>query len=96
MHRAIDLPGPKRLAEARSGTMRDIDIEELLTALVDRVFALLHLRLKWSVENDWFLWDISTALSQDGELVSGYLKVSDRFPMNLVHTAGTDVAGIPG
>lgn len=73
-----------------------IDIE-LLTALVDIVFALLHLRLKRPVENARFLWDRSTALSQDGKLVLGYLELFNRFPNDLlVYAAGIDVGGIPG
>lgn len=70
---------------------------ELLTALVDIVFALCHLRLKWPVENSRFLWDRSTALGQDGKLVSGYLELPYRFPNDLlVYAAGIDIRGIPG
>jgi hypothetical protein len=70
---------------------------EPLTALVDIVFALLHLRLKRPVENARFLWDRSTALSQDGKLVPGYLELFNRFSNDLfVYAAGIDVGGIPG
>jgi hypothetical protein len=70
---------------------------ELLTALVDIVFALLHLRLKRPAENARFLWDRSTAFGQDGKLVPGYLELFYRFPNNLlVYTARIDVGGIPG
>ena len=70
---------------------------ELLTALVDIVFALLHLRLKQPAENARFFWDRSTALGQDGKLVPGYLELFYRFPNDLlVYAAGIDVGGIPG
>jgi len=64
--------------------------------LVDIVFALLHLRLKWPVENARFLWDRSTAFGQDGKLVPD-LELFNRFPNDLlVYAAGIDVGGIPG
>jgi hypothetical protein len=70
---------------------------ELLTPLVDIVLALLHLRLKWPVEDTWFLWNRSTALGQDGKLVPGYLELFYRFPNDLlIYAARIDVGCIPG
>jgi hypothetical protein len=84
------------ISSSTFGTTLHIDTE-LLTALVDIVFALFHLRLKRPVENARFLWDRSKALGQNGKLVSGYLEPSDRFPNDLlVYAVGIDVGGIPG
>ena len=54
---------------------------ELLTALVDIVFALLHLRLKRLAENAQSLWDCSAALGRDGKLCQGISNFSIAFPM---------------
>ena len=72
-------------------------VADLLTALIDIVFALFHLRLKRPVEDARFLWDRSTALGQDGKLVPGYLELFNRFPNDfLVYAAGINVGSIPG
>lgn len=70
---------------------------ELLTALINIVFALCHLRLVHPVENARFVGDRSKALGQDGKLVSGYVELFDRFSNDLlVYSAGIYVGGIPG
>jgi hypothetical protein len=87
---------PKFISSGAFRATLHIDTE-LLTALIDIVFALLHLRLKRPVENARFLWNCSIALGQDGKLVPGYLELSYRLPNDLlVYAAGIDVGGIPG
>ena len=91
-----DLFDPKFVSSSTTDRILHFDIE-LLTALVDIVLALLHLRLKRQLEHSRFLWNRSTSLGQDDKLVLGDLEFLHRFSNDfLVDTAGTDVGSIPG
>lgn len=70
---------------------------DLLTALIDIVFTLLHLRLKPPTEDTWFLGDRSAAFGQDGNFVPRYLKLFHSFSNNLfVYAARVHIGSIPG
>ena len=70
---------------------------ELLTALIDIIFALLHLRLKKPIEDTCLLWDRPITFGQDSNLMPGYFELSYCFPNDLfIHTARINVSGIPG
>ena len=70
---------------------------EQLTPLVHIFSTLLHLCLKRPIKNARTLRHSTTALGQDGELMSGDLEFLDGFPDDLLISAtGIDIGGIPG
>lgn len=72
------------------------DLQMSLTALVNIILALLHLRLIWPIKDPRFFRYRSHDLRQDSELVSGNVKLLDRFAHDLlVETARVYIGSIP-